>query len=188
MCNFLTRFPSSSALSSSLWGSSSENCVVAVDGELFPLLRKLGGRALFMLAERCTNGTCRVSGGRSNELRVSRDSMRLCRGLCPRESVLAREASSPSDILPPPPFSPASPSSELDWPSPDSKERRSPDCRFCLLRLGARPRLFQLERLLFQLLAELHGALGELRALDCRNTGKGTCHSRITSHWLTVKP
>lgn len=141
-------------------------------GELLPLLIRFGGRVLWILADLCRYGTCSVSGGRSKELRVSRDSMRLCRGLWPKESVLLRDTLSHSNILPPPLPPPAPSSSELEWPSPESKERRSPDCRFCLFKLGARPRLFQLERRLFQLLLELQGACGELRTLDCKRKGR----------------
>lgn len=175
----LTKFPSSSALSSSLWWSSNESCIVAPVGELFPLLIRFGGRVLWMLADLCRYGTCSVSGGRSKELRVSRDSIRLCRGLWPKESVLLRETLSPSNILPLPLPPPAPSSSELEWPSPESKERRSPDCCFCLFKLGARPRLFQLERRLFQLLLELQGACGELRTLDCKVNGRRNFHNIV---------
>lgn len=113
--------------------------------------------------------TCsRASGGKSMELRVSTDSILLCRGLLcdwDIESVLAREASS-SSINPPPPSPPSSPSSELEPPSPERSDRRSPDWCFWRLRDGARPTLFQLERRLVQPLPELHGAWGEaLQAL-----------------------
>lgn len=105
------------------------------------------------------------------ELRVSTDSILRCRGpLCDwdMESVLAREASS-SSIIPPPPSPPPSPSSELEPPSPERRDRRSPDCRFWRLSDGARPRLFQLDRRLVQPLPELQGACGEaLRALVWR--------------------
>ncbi len=109
----------------------------------------------------CTASTCSsASGGKSMELRVSTDSILRCRGPLrdwDMESVLAREASSPS-INSPPPSPPPSPSSELEPPSPERRDRRSPDCRFCRLSDGARPRLFQLDRRLVRPLPELHGA------------------------------
>lgn len=56
-------------------------------------------------------------------------------------------------------------SSVLPFPSPDSSDSRSPDW-FFFLRLGARPRLFQLERRLPQVLPVPQLAHGELRRLD----------------------
>lgn len=104
------------------------------------------------------------------ELRVSTDSILRCLGpLCDwdMESVLTKEASS-SSISPPSPSPPPSSSSELEPPSPERRDRRSPDCRFWRLSDGARPRLFQLDRRLVQPLPELHGAWGEeLGALVC---------------------
>lgn len=94
------------------------------------------------------------------ELRVSTDSILLCRGPpCDWdiESVLARDAPS-SSMSPPPPSPPSSPSSELEPPSPDRSDRRSPDCRLGRLFDEERPWLFQLDLRLVQPLPELHGA------------------------------
>lgn len=63
-----------------------------------------------------------------------------------------------------------SPSSELSFPSPESRDLRSPLWPR-RLRLGARPMLFQLERRLVQLLPALQGLCGELRALGCGRDG-----------------
>ena len=119
----------------------------------------------------CRGSTCNsASGGKSMELRVSTDSILLCRGpLCDwdMESVLAKDALS-SSISPPPPSPPPSPSSELESASPDKSDRRSPDCRFWRLYDGARPGLFQLDLRLVRPLPELHRAWGDvLRALVC---------------------
>lgn len=71
-----------------------------------------------------------------------------------------------------------SPSSELSFPSPESRDLRSPLWPR-RLRLGARPMLFQLERRLVQLLPALQGLCGELRALGCRK-GWGQHQHRAT--------
>lgn len=95
----------------------------------------------------CTPGTWR-SSGRSKPPRQSRDSARWCTG--GRLRVLSLVSSASSSVLP--------------LPSPESRDSRSPHWLF-FLRLGARPRLFQLERRLPQL------AQGELRRLDWERGG-----------------
>lgn len=102
-------------------------------------------------------------GRRSSVLRWSRDSARPARGL---------PSSASSSVLP--------------FPSPDSRDSRSPHW-LRRLRLGARPTLFQLERRLLQALLGPQWAQGELRRLDCGGEGgseraspRGAPHSGIT--------
>lgn len=95
-------------------------------------------------------------GHRSSVLRWSNDSARrsgVARG--PGEApgwvpVLGLLSSASSSVLP--------------FPSPESRDSRSPHW-LRRLRLGARPRLFQLERLLLPALLGPHGVQGELRRL-----------------------
>lgn len=114
-----------------------------------------------MMNIRCS--TCkRASGGKSMELRVSTDSILRCldcRWNSDMESVLASEGSS-SCINEPP--SSSLPSSELEPPSPDRRDWRSPHWCFWRLSDGARPKLDQLDRRLFLLLPELRGPWGEV--------------------------
>lgn len=93
-------------------------------------------------------------GRRSSVLRRSRDSVR-------RSGV----AHVPGEVPAPGLLSSAS-SSVLPLPSPDSSDSRSPHW-LRRLRLGARPRLFQLERRLLHALLGPNWVQGELRRLDC---------------------
>ena len=93
-------------------------------------------------------------------LRWSRDSAR-------RSGTVRVPGEAPAPGLP----SSAS-SSVLPLPSPDSSDSRSPHW-LRRLRLGARPRLFQLERRLLQALLGPQWAQGELRRLDCVWGGGG---------------
>lgn len=145
----LTRLPSSSPSSPSSGGSSGGRARARRPEADLPLQSWCSEAELRPLAVRCNPGTCSVSG-RSKELLASRS-----RGPLWRRSLPAGLARSSSEL---------SSSSWLSWPSPDSRDRRSP-LGLLRFRLGARPRLFRLERLLVQLLAALQGLCGELRAL-----------------------
>lgn len=95
-------------------------------------------------------------GHRSRVLWWSNDSAR-------RSGVARGPGEAPGWGLVPGLLSSAS-SSVLPFPSPESRDSRSPHW-LRRLRLGARPRLFQLERRLLPALLGPHGAHGELRRL-----------------------
>lgn len=138
------------------------------------LLSTLAVRALESKSGRTF--TCRkASGGKSMELRVSKDSILWCRDpLCiwDIESVRAVAASSFSiNSLPPSPL--PSPSSELESPSPDRRDSFSPDSLFWCLYDGPRLKLHQLDLRLVQSLPEPHGGWGEAQWYPvCSRNGK----------------
>lgn len=96
-------------------------------------------------------------GHRSSVLRWSNDSAR-------RSGVARGPGEVPGWVPVLGLLSSPSSSSVLPFPSPESRDSRSPHW-LRRLRLGARPRLFQLERLLLPALLGPHGVQGELRRL-----------------------
>jgi hypothetical protein len=159
----LTMLPSSSPSSPSSGGSLDRRARDRRPEADLPLQSWCSEMELRPLAVRCSPGTCSVSG-RSKELLASRSREPLWRRSLP--AGLARSSSELSS------------SSWLSLPSPDNRDLRSP-LGLLRFKLGARPKLFRLERLLVQLLAALQGLCGELRVLGC-GVNRGMVSARAT--------